>query len=305
MKLAANRGQFATRGMVIAVALLAFGCAPKEASDGENAAAALVDAVMRGDEHGVEIELARGADADAALPDGSTALMLAIHGGFPLIAERLIAAGADVRAVNEYGVTPLYLAARSADARSTRALLAAGADANEALLDREPVLITAAQAGSAEVVEILLTGGEEWLSLAELASERAAAANAATSGYQTAANPATPRNRAEIDARDGWYGQTALMAAAAGDHADVVRLLIDAGADVDATDWAGDTALHGAALRGATEAIEALVALGANLEARNAAGQTPLELALANLESDAPAYRAAAVELLRRLGPGA
>jgi ankyrin repeat protein len=284
--------------VILAAALLFLAaCAEDVTVSSSDPSLELLSAVQNGDEATVAELVAKGANVNAEEADGTTALMRAIHGGFPAIAARLIAAGADVDATNDYGVSPLYLAAITADASTTRALLSAGADANEALFDREPVLITAAKAGNENVVEVLLTGGNELLTLAELASESAAAANALSSGYQAAANPASPANRAGIEARDGWYGQTALLVAAAGDHSEVVRLLVNAGADIDATSWSGNTALHSAAARGATSAITTLIELGARVDVRNASGQTPLDIALESGQGEDDD----AVALLRRL----
>jgi ankyrin repeat protein len=61
----------------------------------------------------------------------------------------------------------------------------------------------------------------------------------------------------------------------------VVRALVEAGADVDARDGVKQcTALHMAARRGNIEVAEALLDCGANLEARDSVGDTPLRRAV-------------------------
>lgn len=65
----------------------------------------------------------------------------------------------------------------------------------------------------------------------------------------------------------GYYGETALHVAAFRKHVDVLRLLIDSGANVDAADESGLTALHHSALHGPIEAVRALIAAGADLDA--------------------------------------
>ena len=142
--------------------------------------------------------------------------MRAVHGQMPNTAQLLIDAGADVKKANSYGVTALYIAARAGDSVATQMLLAAGADANAALpASGETVLMTAAKAGNPEVVGALLTGGIDGVSLAQLGEARAAARVAEAAGYSLLPNPAVATNYADVNARERWYGRTALMIAAA------------------------------------------------------------------------------------------
>ncbi len=71
-----------------------------------------------------------------------------------------------------------------------------------------------------------------------------------------------------------------LHVAAAAGHAALLRLLVEAGAFVNAADTSGDTALHWAVREERREAVALLAALpSANLSATNEDGETPLELA--------------------------
>src|SRR5687767_11453211 len=167
--------------------------------------ATLAEAVVLGNRTAIENFLALGVDPNEPEADGTTPLMRAVHGQMPNTAQLLIDAGADVRKANSYGVTALYIAARAADSVATRMLLAAGADANAALpTSGETVLMTAAKAGSPEVVGALLTGGIEGASLAQLGEARAAARIAEAAGYSLLPNPAITPNYADVDARERW-----------------------------------------------------------------------------------------------------
>jgi uncharacterized protein len=232
---------------LIACTVLA-GCSteppPPAAGPGLYQPATLAEAVVMRNRTATENFLALGVDPNEPEPDGTTPLMRAVHGQMPNTAQLLIDAGADVRKANSYGVTALYIAARAGDAVATRMLLAAGADANAALpTSGETVLMTAAKAGNPEVVSALLTGGIDGVSLAELGEARAAARIAEGAGYSLLTNPAIDNNYADVNARERWYGRTALMIAAAEGHLDVVRMLVEAGSDLNLVDEESSTAL--------------------------------------------------------------
>jgi len=228
--------------------------------------ASLLEAVLLGNRSAVENFIALGADVNAPEEDGTTPLMRAVHGRFTDIAKRLIDSGANVAARNHYGVTALYLAARGGDATTTRALLLAGIDANTSLPGGETALMTAARSGHTDVVGVLLAGSNAVGSLADLAgsSERAGYAAVENAGYGDSERRAIQRNRADVNAREQRYGDTALMWAAVAGRVDVVRLLIEAGADVRAVDDEGVTALDLARANGHTEVAAALLAAGAS-----------------------------------------
>jgi len=78
-----------------------------------------------------------------------------------------------------------------------------------------------------------------------------------------------------VHARDK-YGFTALHGVAGEDHPEMIRLLADAGADVNAADDRGHTPLH---LAANPDAVRALVEAGADVKARSKDGSTPLHLA--------------------------
>ncbi|HUQ52214.1 MAG TPA: ankyrin repeat domain-containing protein [Gammaproteobacteria bacterium] len=223
--------------------------------------ATLAEAVLFRNRTAVENFLALGVDPNEPEPDGTTPLMRAVNGETLDIAQLLIDASADVNKANYYGVTALYIAARDGDASATRMLLAAGANANVALPAGETVLMTAAKAGNPEVVRALLTGGVEAVSLTEIGEARAAAGVAEAAGYSAQTNPALATNYADVNARERWYGRTALMIAALEGHAAVVELLIEAGADPTLVDEEGSTALTLARSSGNLDVAAKLAAL--------------------------------------------
>jgi ankyrin repeat protein len=257
-------------GIVALMGLSLMACSreePAPVAAGEYQPASILEAVLLGNRSAVENFIALGADVNSAEDDGTTLLMRAVHGKFPDIAKKLIDAGASVSARNRYGVTALYLAARGGDATATRRLLAAGLDANTALPGGETALMTAARSGHTDVVGALLAGSNPVASLADLASNGDSTAGYSATdsgGYGSAARRPSKRNRADVNTREQRYGDTALMWAAAAGQVGVVRLLIEAGADVRAVDDEGVSALDLARTNGHAEVVAALIAAGAN-----------------------------------------
>lgn len=88
---------------------------------------------------------------------------------------------------------------------------------------------------------------------------------------------------------------TPLNSAAAGQHLEIARALLEQGADPNARQAGDFTPMHSAAQNGQPEMIELLLEYGAKLNPKTVEGQTPLSLAQ---EKD----HAEAVKLLRERG---
>jgi len=83
-------------------------------------------------------------------------------------------------------------------------------------------------------------------------------------------------NNAEVDLRStNAMANTALHAAMAGRQTRVAKILLDAGAQVNAKQHGGWTALHAAAANGDGAAVELLLAHGATANSANDTGVTP------------------------------
>ena len=173
-------------------ALATWAAIPADAPD-----APVAEAAMRGDTDGVRALIEGGADVNAALGDGMTALHWAAERGDADLADLLLAAGAEAEPTTRLGAyRPLHLAARGGHASVLRALLEAGADAG---------------AGTA-------TGGVTPLHMAAASGSAASVALLVAHG-------------ADVDRRETAWGQTALMFAAAEGRAEAIGALLDASAD--------------------------------------------------------------------------
>ena len=149
-------------------------------------------------------------------------------------------AAAGNNAANDYGITPLWLAATNGNAPITELLLEAGANPNLGLSTGATPIMGAARTGHVAVARALLAHG------------------------------------ANANAHDTRRGQTALMWAAAEQHADLVQLLIQAGADIRARSQDGFTPLLFAARSGDLESAGYLLAAGVQVDEASPDGRTAL-----------------------------
>ena len=76
------------------------------------------------------------------------------------------------------------------------------------------------------------------------------------------------------------FGDPALHAAIDGENREIVRILVTAGADVDAKNSFGETALHSAILKGDSESVRILVEAGADVDIADAFGDSALSRAV-------------------------
>ncbi len=243
----------------------------------------LADAAMKRDVAAVRTLLQQKVDVNAPGKDGTPALHWVVRVDDLETARMLIQAGANAKLADRYGVTPLYIACTNGNAAMVRLLLDAGADANSADPTGETPLMTASKVGDLESVKVLLDRG------------------------------------AKVDTTDPTFQQTALMIAVRENRSDVVRLLVERGANVNAKTRTGETPGwilpnsvpgfgHGigivrgglpergsryfipgaltpllyAARDGRLEAAKILVAAGADLKIADANGITPLLMAVSN-----------------------
>jgi ankyrin repeat protein len=191
----------------------------------------LIDAASRGDLAAVEQIIAQGADLHARDSRGQTALIAAAYGNHLAVAERLIKAGADVNEQDQTQQSAYLIATSEGYLELLKLTLAAGADVHRTDSYNGTGLIRAADRGHVEIIRELLK--------TDIAIDHV--------------------NRL------GW---TALLEAIIlGDggprHTEVVRLLVEAGADVNIADSAGVTPLGHAQQHGYDEIAEILRRAGA------------------------------------------
>jgi ankyrin repeat protein len=239
---------------------------------------------------------AGGADLDLVDPDGATALVIAIINGHYEFTEFLLQAGADPNVVdNEAGMGPLYAAVdmhrlavghgrgnptqigRIDSVDIARSLLEHGADPNARL--RKPImqrqhtagdsalgegatpLMRAAKSGDIEMLRVLVAAGAD--ATTTMPNGTTALMFAAGLGWRNG-SPLAPS-----------YDQGSEAEAI-----ESIRLLLELGLDLNATNDTGDTPLLAAVSgRGAEAIVRFLLDQGADPAVSNGRDRTPLEIA--------------------------
>lgn len=211
-------------GCVVPVALVVLaGCANDDAESPPSDPAALVRAAARGDASEVRSLLEAGVHPDAADAAGRTAITHAAYGGYPDVVRLLVDAGADVD---------------RQDGTRANALLSTGETGFVAVL--EEVL-----RGAPDLTRTNRFGGTALIPAADRGHVETVARLLAT----------------DIDVDHvndlGWTAllEAVLLGDGGSAHTQIVRLLVDAGADVSIEDRDGKTALEHARAAGYEEIV--------------------------------------------------
>lgn len=195
----------------------------------------------------VELLLSHNANKEHRNVSDYTPLSLAASGGYVNIIKLLLRYGAEInsRTGSKLGISPLMLAAMNGHTAAVKLLLDMGSDINAQIeTNRNTALTLACFQGRTEVVSLLVD------------------------------RKANVEHRAKT-------GLTPLMEAASGGYADVGRVLISKGADVNAppVPSSRDTALTIAADKGHYRFVELLLQHKAAVDVKNKKGQSSLWLA--------------------------
>ncbi|MBC6436597.1 MAG: ankyrin repeat domain-containing protein [Rhodobacteraceae bacterium] len=205
----------------------------------------------------------------------STPLHVMAHFGTAETVWALVKAGVDVELWAGNGFTPLHTAAQEDNAETVQALIDAGANIYARDKDGFTPLQWAELRGNAEAVLVKAQGKVctwTYKSFWEEATARRVAGCIAAG--------ANIHEQRDDSTRHLWVGYTPLHGAAEYGTAEMVRILIQAGADMESfSESYGVRPLHMAAAGGNLETLQALIDAGANVNTGDRWGLTPLHSA--------------------------
>jgi ankyrin repeat protein len=195
------------------------------------------DAAREGDLDGVKSFLAGDPSlANALDEEGRSPLHWACRGVFPEIISALVDAGGNVNAKDSNDMTPLHSLASRGHVEAAGILVDHGAVLDSPDYEKQNALHYAAAEGHMEMAAFLVEKGSA------------------------------------LEAKNGYGRTPLLLAARESGNVAVARMLIDAGADINATDRSGQSSLDLAAWRGFNDFVNLLLDEGADvpLEGRKA-----------------------------------
>lgn len=226
--------------------------------------------------------IAAGATVTAKDGGGKTVLHYAAEGGHAEIIELLVKHGANIETKSKSGISPLMEAANRGRAGAITTLLKAGADPNR-FTSGFTALWYAASSGNVAAVQALLDAGAN-PKLTRMSPLEAAS----SSGYKEVVNLLLKHGKNAKKGDDvkkpAETDGAALVSAALRGRVDIVRTLLESGADPCAADEDHYTALMCAVRARSLELVQMLLKAGADVNALNQNRETVLDLAYDNIK---------------------
>lgn len=250
----------------------------------EKGKAAIVSALLRA-----------GADPNLLSPAGQTPLLLAVAHKQPEVADVLLKKIAVQAAINMHRTesegqarTAFQLAVARGETDVVRKMLPLGVFVNEADAEGLTPVMQALSRGNVEILSLLINAGADL--------NKRVGAHGTPLDYTASLRGLTEPLRGEIaqmlvdagaDVVTGHDTNPLCAALSTGKGSAFAKVLIKAGADVNAPSKDGTRPLHAAAVDGSVADIELLLKAGADVNGRNTHdGATPLMLAVAYKDMD-------------------
>ncbi|XP_077985785.1 uncharacterized protein LOC144440299 [Glandiceps talaboti] len=215
--------------------------------------------------------------------DGDTPLHIAIaQSNLPLV-ERLVQLVAmsakNVDIYNHLRQTPLHLAVITNQWQMVRLLMMAGADVNLTDRNGQTSIHLACQRSNMECLHSLMSCSRYPIDLNAKNYEGFTAIHVAVLLGSLDVISFLVSKGSDINSTDGKSGRTPLFHAVENDRKDVIELLLQHNADVNAQSYSGNTALHVASGRGLISVVRSLLRHGADMSMKNYHSDTAVTVA--------------------------
>ena len=234
--------------------------------------------IQKGDLPVVTLFLQAGADANLTNSDKVTALMVAADNSYPEICKILLDQGANVNAHDAEDRTALEIATLRGQSDIVKMLLDKGADANSKNKGI-PVLVTAFKQGKADVAKLLIDKGAD---INVKVSDNDTLLTLAVASHQLEPVKLLLKNAVNVNAKVGKNKETALTRAASQADYDILKELLNAGAEVNVNPTDGNTALINSVIKGNSNNTDLLIQYGANVNSKIEGRESILSYAISH-----------------------
>ncbi|KPK63612.1 hypothetical protein AMJ83_06195 [candidate division WOR_3 bacterium SM23_42] len=231
-----------------------------------------------------ELLIENGARVDIRNDNNSTPLHMIAGAGSVETAELLLAHGLDINAMNDFGWTPLSNAAFR-NAEITQFLISRGAKVNPHRIEQKEActchaeyqtpLHCAVRRDSLNIVRLLVENGAV-INITD--NDEMTPLHIAVSDGNSAITEYLLSQNAQLNIKENHWGRTELHTAAINGYDDIVELLVNKGADVNAQDIEGKTSLDHTLHHGFDSITSFLIAHGATKKSRDISKSTSTHL---------------------------
>ncbi|KAI1029421.1 hypothetical protein LB504_010700 [Fusarium proliferatum] len=240
-----------------------------------------------------ELLISKGADVSVVDNKRQTPLNLALMSDNTKVAQQLVDSGADISHETGDGYTPLSMASSKGFLELAKLLIKRGADVNQVVASVYSPLFQAVWYDHSELTELLIDEGAELDGFQSEDQVSSLLAVAAGKGYFNTVKALTNKGVKSTNAQPlflaasyGFCGELSNSFNAEeaekshdfprSDYHQILELLLQSGADANASDVRGHTALYMASYYGFTDVMEILIKNGAYMDIKSASGETPL-----------------------------